>query len=115
MKQKHYFRSLLLAAALLLTVTAQAQMRPATDNDVTWPQHVTFGVGAGANINFAMGDYVLDGNTYSSGIGAGPAFYLLLEVPLASNWMLVPRLAYNNLSAHFTDGEFSPASGGTAY
>src|SRR6185503_12797440 len=114
MKQKHYFRSLLLAAALLLTVTASAQMRTTTDDEATWPHHVTFGVGAGANLNFAMGDYVLDGNTYSSGIGAGPAFYLLLEVPLATNFMLVPRLAYNNLSAHFTDGDpgaFAPGSG----
>src|SRR5688572_3447446 len=105
MKQ-NYFRGLLLAAALLLTVSANAQMRTTTGDEVaSWPQHLTFGVGAGANINFAMGDYVLDGNTYSSGIGAGPAFFLLLEVPLGSNWMLVPRLAYNNLSAHFTDGD----------
>ena len=115
MKQ-NYFRSLLLAAALLLTVSTNAQMRTTTGDAVgSWPHHLTFGVGAGANINFAMGDYVLDGNTYSSGIGAGPAFFLLLEVPLGMNWMLVPRLSYNNLSAHFTDGEFNPASGGTAY
>ena len=113
MKQNH-FRSLLLAVALLLTVSANAQMRETIAEEGSWPQHLTFGVGAGANINFAMGDYVIDGNTYSSGIGAGPAFYLLLEVPLGMDWMFVPRLSYNNLSARFTDGEFNPASGGTA-
>lgn len=106
MKQ-NIIRSLLLTVALLLAVSASAQMSPETVDETvtpTWPQHLTFGVGAGANINFAMGDYTIDGNTYSSGIGAGPAFFLLLEVPLASNWMIVPRLSYNNLSARFTDG-----------
>lgn len=117
MKQKHYFRSLLAGlAALLLTITATAQMRTTTGDEATWPSHVTFGVGAGANLNFAMGDYTIDGNTYSTGIGAGPAFYLLLEVPLATDWMLVPRLSYNNLSARFTDGSpgvFPAGSGAT--
>lgn len=111
MKQ-NYFRSLLLAAALLLTVSANAQMRTTIAEEGSWPHNLTFGVGAGANINFGMGDYKVNGNTYSSGIGAGPAFFLLLEVPLGMNWMLVPRLSYNNLSVHFTDGEFNAASAG---
>lgn len=108
MKQTYYIRTLLLIAALLCGVAANAQMRTATGDIIEspeWPHHLTFGVGAGANLNYGMGDYVIDGNTYSTGIGFGPAAYLLVEIPLGADWMLVPRVSYNNISTRFTDGD----------
>ncbi len=73
----------------------------------TWPRNLTFGLGAGINLNFASGDYQIpgDSNTFSSGFGVGPTFHLLFEIPFAENWMVSPRIAFNERSASFTDGK----------
>ncbi|MEI8133450.1 MAG: OmpA family protein [bacterium] len=85
--------------------TSSAQ--PTAESEVSWPHRLTLGLGAGLNMNFASGDYLIDSNTYSSGFGAAPAFYALLEIPLSEQWMLVPRIHYNDFSGSFSDGKAS--------
>jgi outer membrane protein OmpA-like peptidoglycan-associated protein len=81
---------------------------PASEaKDATWPRNFTFGLGAGINMNFAAGNYLIDSNTYSSGFGVAPVFHLLLEIPLAEHWMLAPRVGYSDRSAAFTDGKLT--------
>jgi outer membrane protein OmpA-like peptidoglycan-associated protein len=93
-----------------LTLSPTVYGQPATGEAVTkeevsWPHRLTFGLGAGLNLNFASGDYTIDSNTYSKGFGAAPTFFALLEIPLAENWMLVPRIHYADYSGSFTDGK----------
>lgn len=101
----------ILVLILLLTAlgVSQAQETAPAPTEVTWPTRLTFGLGAGMNLNFAGGDYIpltpQDSNTFSSGFGAGPTFHLLLEIPLAESWMLAPRISFNDRSGAFTDGK----------
>ena len=101
----------ILVLILLLTAlgVSQAQETAPAPTEVTWPTRLTFGLGAGMNLNFAGGDYIpltpQDSNTVSSGFGAGPTFHLLLEIPLAESWMLAPRISFNDRSGAFTDGK----------
>lgn len=118
MKTKHYFRLLTgLSMAFLLCFflsgrlfaqEKETERDAAEDREISWPHHLTLGLGAGLNLNFAHGAYVpdaiLDNNTYTSGFGAAPTFFALLEIPLAEKWMLVPRIHYSNISGAFTDG-----------
>ena len=107
---------ILLVCLLMLSQTADGQ--PVTGDtmpkqEVSWPHHLTLGLGAGLNLNFASGDYfeTVNSNTYSKGFGAAPTFFALLEIPLAESWMLVPRLHYSDYSASFTDGHLVATAG----
>ncbi|HYM21037.1 MAG TPA: OmpA family protein [Candidatus Kapabacteria bacterium] len=91
----------------LLVPNSKAQTTAPADNtksDITYPHRLTFGLGAGINMNFAKGTYTDQANSYSSGFGAAPTFFALLEIPLADKWMLVPRVHYSDYSGSFTDG-----------
>lgn len=101
---KKLFLFILLVLSTLGT-SARAQETAPAATEVTWPTHLTFGLGAGLNLNFAGGDYTLDSSTFSSGFGAAPTFHLLLEIPLAESWMLAPRISFNDRSGAFTDGK----------
>ncbi|MDP4220130.1 MAG: OmpA family protein [Bacteroidota bacterium] len=116
-RQNHYsYLSRLmvfLLAFFALSLTAQAQ--PATGDEtqqeeVSWPHHLTLGLGGGVNLNFPKGTYVLDNYSYSSGFGVAPTFFGLLEIPLGGKWMLVPRIHYSNISGAFTDGTTTGAT-----
>lgn len=100
-------KKLILLLVLILTAlgTSHAQETAPAPTEVTWPTRLTFGLGAGMNLNFAGGDYTLDSSTFSSGFGAAPTFHLLLEIPLAESWMLSPRISFNDRSGAFTDGK----------
>ncbi len=111
---KNYFRLLSgLTLALLLSfflsgrLSAQekeTERDEAQDREITWPHHLTLGLGAGLNLNFPHGTFILDNYSYTSGFGAAPTFFALLEIPLGGKWMLVPRIHYSNISGAFTDG-----------
>ncbi|MBS1902802.1 MAG: OmpA family protein [Bacteroidetes bacterium] len=100
-------RSTLLVLALLLTTSttfAQSQPDETATKPITYPHRLTLGLGAGINMNFASGTYTDSLNNYSSGFGAAPTFFAMLEIPLAEKWMLVPRLHYSDYSGSFSDG-----------
>jgi outer membrane protein OmpA-like peptidoglycan-associated protein len=91
-------------SSLAQPVTGEA----ATTQEVSWPHHLTLGLGAGLNLNFASGTYNVPApvsNSYTSGFGAAPTFFALLEIPLSESWMLVPRIHYSDYSGSFTDGK----------
>ncbi|MFI5263583.1 MAG: OmpA family protein [Candidatus Kapaibacterium sp.] len=101
----HSFVVFLSILALNSQVFGQAAITPVPkQEEVAWPHRLTFGIGGGINDNFANGNYSLDNNTYASGSGLGPAFFTLLEIPIADHWMIAPHLSYNDFSASFTDG-----------
>lgn len=130
MNKKQYFR-LLIGSALALFLSfsfasgslygqtggekeKDAAEDAAEELNPSWPHHLTFGLGAGLNLNMPHGDYVLDDNTYKSGFGAAPTFFVLLEIPLARKLMLVPRLHYSNISGAFTDGTLNTGAAPTS-
>ncbi|MDP4235126.1 MAG: OmpA family protein, partial [Bacteroidota bacterium] len=82
----------------------ESEKDAAEDATVSWPHKLTLGVGGGVDGNFAKGAYALDQNTYENGSGLGPEAHLLLEIPISSHFMIVPRVSYNVISAAFTDG-----------
>ncbi|MEP7235856.1 MAG: outer membrane beta-barrel protein, partial [Ignavibacteriota bacterium] len=114
-----FFRISLLLL-LLQVISGSAVAQPMTGDamqkeEVSWPHRLTLGLGAGLNLNFASGDYTVfsaaGDNVYTSGFGAAPTFYALLEIPLAESWMLVPRIHYSDYSASFTDGKLGKTAG----
>src|SRR6266699_3144675 len=103
----------LLFLSLFFALTRDVHAQPMTceapqTEEVSWPHRLTLGLGAGLNLNFASGGYVIGtpATTYNSGFGAAPTFYALLEIPLSDKWMLVPRIHYSDYSASFTDGTY---------
>ena len=97
---------LVLALSMIGSVAIAQETQPAETKAKTWPHNLTFGLGAGVNMNFASGPYIIqDTNTFQSGFGVGPMFMLLLEIPFAENWMISPRVAYNDRSGAFSDGK----------
>ncbi len=99
--------SLFIVATIMTAVPVFAQIAavPSPQKDeLSYPHRLTLGFGGGANANLASGNYTIDNNIYSSGSGIGPAFFALLEIPIADRWMIAPRITYNDFSAAFTDG-----------
>ncbi len=77
------------------------------DSSVTWPHTVTLGFGAAANANWQISGTAGTGTSVEpygeygytkSALQIGPEFHILAEIPLWTNWMFAPRLAYNNYS-----------------
>jgi outer membrane protein OmpA-like peptidoglycan-associated protein len=80
-----------------------------SDTAITWPHTVTLGFGGAANANWQIsgtagtsagtnvnpyGEY---GYTKST-LQFEPEFHIMAEIPLWTNWMLAPRISYNNYS-----------------
>lgn len=110
LRQRTYLTSII-AVTILLSIAASAFAQSGPDAEpaktITYPHRLTFGLGAGINMNFASGTYTDSANSYSSGFGAAPTFFAMLEIPLAEKWMLVPRLHYSDYSGSFSDGKRS--------
>lgn len=84
------------------------------NNEVTWPTTFTLGFGAAANDNWnGSGGYNPEPGplfTQSSGLAA-PEFHILAEIPIASNLMFAPRIAYNDYSVHWDGiGSVAPSN-----
>src|SRR5947209_2531595 len=96
-KRRLFFFIVPVIFSCLLSHTLSAQTgSDTTPPEVSWPHRLTLGLGAGLNLNFASGLYnAPDSNNYNKGFGAAPTFFALLEIPLAENWMLVPRIHYS--------------------
>ncbi len=87
---------------------AQQSATGATVEEPTWPTTFTLGFGAAANGNwqssgtFSTGDATNDANQNfgytGSSMAIRPEFHLLAEIPIGTNWMFAPRIAYNDLS-----------------
>ncbi|MEO6940009.1 MAG: OmpA family protein [Candidatus Kapaibacterium sp.] len=102
---------LIITSFAITSRIANAQTGAAAMGDKpTWPQKLTLGFGLAGNFNSPSSDsYTVDGITYSHGVMVfGPEFHLLLEVPIGTNLMFAPRLAYNNYSTQWDNG--SPAA-----
>jgi outer membrane protein OmpA-like peptidoglycan-associated protein len=102
---------LLLSFAFLFSFATSSIAQTGADamekkEEITYPHRLTLGLGAGINMNFASGVYTDKDslNSYTSGFGAAPTFFAMLEIPLAEKWMLVPRIHYNDYSGSFSDG-----------
>ena len=98
--------------ALAIAILALASFAPnsyaqkggtgVNNNGVTWPTSFTLGFGGAANDNWnGSGGYNPDPNgplfTQSHGLAA-PEFHILAEIPIATNLMFAPRIAYNDYS-----------------
>src|SRR5437016_2763800 len=98
--------------ALAIAILAFAMLAPnsyaqkggtGVNNDgVTWPTSFTLGLGGAANDNWnGSGGYnPIDGAplfTQSQGFAA-PELHILAEIPIATNLMFAPRIAYNDYS-----------------
>jgi len=100
----------LLALAMIAAPNAHAQKGgDGVNNDkVSWPTSFTLGLGAAANDNWnGSGDANPNptdypGYAWSKSHGyAAPEFHILAEIPIASNMMFAPRIAYNDYSLEF--------------
>ena len=101
------------------------------NNDVTWPTTFTLGFGGAANANWqgsgtmqtmpgpvggpatTLNSGTADGSLYAfdgydqSHVLVEPEFHILAEIPIATNLMFAPRIAYNDYSLrwdHATSG-----------
>lgn len=101
------------ALALLATVSmsnsafAQKGGTGVMVGEVTWPTSFNFGAGAMANDNWqGSGSFNPgDGTQYTQSHGlAAPEFHVNMEIPVASNMMFAPRIAYNTYSAQWDKG-----------
>src|ERR1019366_401765 len=88
---------------------------------VTWPHTFTLGFGGALNINSQLSGTAGTGDTndpygqygYTSGsTQINPEFHILAEIPIATNWMFAPRIAYNNRSLSWNQ-QSTPAAGTT--
>ncbi len=103
------------ATALALFVTmglsnhamAQKGGRGIMNDEVTWPTTLTVDVGGMASDNFqGNGSFMVAGNGYAQSHGlANPEFHVGAEIPIASNMMFVPRIAYNDYSVRWDNAE----------
>jgi hypothetical protein len=104
---KHFFT----ASALALLVTmgmsnptfAQKGGVGQLHDEITWPQSMTVTLGGAANDNWQKsGEFSVDGSGYTQSHGiANPNFSVGMEIPIASNMMFAPRIAYNDYSVQF--------------
>ncbi|MFI5201547.1 MAG: OmpA family protein, partial [Candidatus Kapaibacterium sp.] len=98
------------------------------NNEVTWPTTFTLGFGAAANANWQgsgtmatapgpIGSAMPAGDPADAFSGYGydqshvivePEFHILAEIPIATNLMFAPRIAYNDYSLRW-DQQASPA------
>ncbi len=105
------------------TRNASAQTGGASSDTakVTWPHTLTLGFGGALNINSqTSGTAGTDAPTdpygtygYTSGsTEIDPEFHILAEIPIGTNWMFAPRIAYNNRSLSWNQ-QSTPAAGST--
>ncbi len=91
--------------------------------NVTWPHTLTLGFGGALNINSqlsgtagtgdSVGDPLYSHYGYTTGsTQINPEFHILAEIPFATNWMFVPRIAYNNRSLSWNQ-QSTPTPGPT--
>lgn len=101
------------------------------NNEVTWPTSFTLGFGAAANDNWQGSGTMstmptggpstdllpnaVDAGTYGYNQSHGivqPEFHILAEIPIATNLMFAPRVAYNDYSLRW-DAQNSPSAPAT--
>ena len=128
---KSWTKGFLTAGAAALAFLAMAVYAPNSfaqkggtgvdNNKVTWPTTFTLGFGGAANDNWqsagtygtedpndAFGTY---GYTQSHGI-VEPEFHILAEIPIATNLMFAPRIAYNDYSMRWDNASQGVPTGG---
>jgi len=108
-------KKLISASALALFVTiglsnhamAQKGGSGVLNSEITWPTTTTIDVGGMASDNFqGNGSFMVNGSGYAQSHGlANPEFHVGLEIPIASNMMFVPRVAYNDYSVRWDNPE----------
>ena len=114
------FKKVIGAAALAFIATAgisnnalaQKGGTGVMNGEVTWPTTFNIGVGAAANDNFqGNGTFVSPGGYgYNQSHGlANPEFHVNMEIPLATNMMFAPRIAYNDYSIQWDNSSSSPS------
>jgi outer membrane protein OmpA-like peptidoglycan-associated protein len=99
--------SALTLSASLTVVSSNANAQSGMAEKPTWPTHATLGFGGAADGNVpSSGQYVVDGVTYTHGpLFPNFEFHLLGEFPIATNLMFAPRIAYNDFSTRWDDGQ----------
>jgi len=79
---------------------ANAQLTRFQSNSL-YPVEMTAGVGGGLNTNMANGTFNPSGSgaiPYTIGDYNEPEFHAMVEIPISDNFMLVPRVTYNDFS-----------------
>lgn len=99
-----------LLATFGVSMNANAQMGGdgVLTNSITWPQHLTIGFGAAADLNFmSSGRFnTPEGPSFTRGPGfPNPEGHILLEIPIASNMMFAPRVQYSDRSILADNGQ----------
>ena len=77
---------------------------------VTWPHTLTLGFGGAGNLNWQISGTAGTGNSVDPDGMYGytqstpqfkPEFHIMAEIPISSNWMFAPRIAFNSLGLNW--------------
>jgi len=111
-----YFLSLILSLFTIAFFVPESQAQtgnPGPPNGVSWPTTFTLGFGLAGNLTWNGGSQYspVDPPTYiwtTKSSAISPEIHIMAEIPIGTNWMLAPRIAYNGYNMQYPDASTKP-------